>query len=228
MRTSATLLRLRNLLSAIAIVLPWVIICPAAGHNQCHSFGLVGEPYSYCVADCDRNGSIEVSELVYAVGIATLGEGLATCGAADSDLDGQVSINELVQGVGSALRGCELPEPHLNHELSLRVTRGCAECNNVQLRIATLARVLCRDYRLSTAVRIEQPSIVVVLGCVIPSKNGCVQGPDPHTAEVGLDLPDGAYNLEFHSRTAVDRYLLRVDGGEPSLEEVEASFTEME
>ncbi|MBX3027064.1 hypothetical protein KF840_19345 [bacterium] len=61
---------------------------------------------SRCVGDCDGDGSVVVSELVRAVGIALGQAGLAICSAADQNEDGAVTVNELVAAVGAALNGC--------------------------------------------------------------------------------------------------------------------------
>lgn len=66
---------------------------------------LLSRPHS-CPSDCDRNGTVDIAELVRSVSIA-LGEiDLSACDAADLDGDGQVTIDEVVQAVQVALSGC--------------------------------------------------------------------------------------------------------------------------
>jgi 6-phosphogluconolactonase (cycloisomerase 2 family) len=62
-----------------------------------------------CVADCDGNGIVTVSELVAAVRIALRESPLASCKASDEDIDGGVSIEELIQAIRGALAGCPTP-----------------------------------------------------------------------------------------------------------------------
>lgn len=59
-----------------------------------------------CVADCDRNGTVSIAELVSAVAIALDREAVSECPEADADGDGRVAIPELVQAVTAALAGC--------------------------------------------------------------------------------------------------------------------------
>ncbi len=59
-----------------------------------------------CAGDCDRNGRVDIGELIAAVRIVLQLEVLATCPAADRDASGTVGINEIVLAVRSALQGC--------------------------------------------------------------------------------------------------------------------------
>jgi hypothetical protein len=63
-----------------------------------------------CVGDCDRGGSVAVSEVVHCVAIALSTQPLASCDGADGNGDGQVGIEELTQSVLHALEGCGLPD----------------------------------------------------------------------------------------------------------------------
>ncbi len=59
-----------------------------------------------CVADCDGDGAVTVSELVTAVGIFTGDLGGSKCFRADADADGSVTIEDLVAGVRALIDGC--------------------------------------------------------------------------------------------------------------------------
>ncbi len=58
-----------------------------------------------CPGDCDGDGTVSISELIRAVGIA-LGDSLAECLAADPGSDGAVTIADLIRAVSAALDGC--------------------------------------------------------------------------------------------------------------------------
>lgn len=60
-----------------------------------------------CVGDCDRNGIVQIQELVQGIGVALGTDESITCRAFDSDENGSVEISELVEGVRNALSGCE-------------------------------------------------------------------------------------------------------------------------
>jgi hypothetical protein len=59
-----------------------------------------------CVGDCRGDGSVDVSELVLAVGIVTGDVEPERCPRIDVDGDDDVSLNEVVVGVSTALVGC--------------------------------------------------------------------------------------------------------------------------
>ena len=59
-----------------------------------------------CAGDCNGSGTVDISELVGAVGIALGNAPVTTCSAADRNDDGEVAINELIAAVASALNGC--------------------------------------------------------------------------------------------------------------------------
>ena len=61
-----------------------------------------------CAGDCNGNGSVDISELVSAVGIALGNAPASGCAAADRDGDGTVAINELIAAVAAALNGCSV------------------------------------------------------------------------------------------------------------------------
>ncbi|HSP98536.1 MAG TPA: hypothetical protein VL049_15035, partial [Candidatus Dormibacteraeota bacterium] len=60
-----------------------------------------------CAGDCGGDGSVAISELVTAVGIALGSAPVTACAAADRDGDGTVAINELIAAVAAALNGCQ-------------------------------------------------------------------------------------------------------------------------
>lgn len=62
-----------------------------------------------CLGDCDRGGSVAVTEIVRCVAIALGSQPLETCARADGNADGQVGIEELTQSVANALEGCGSP-----------------------------------------------------------------------------------------------------------------------
>ena len=66
-----------------------------------------------CVADCDRNDSVQIFELIRAVNISLGNVGIFDCPPADSNSDTMVGISELVQAVLAAAVGCrgQVPTP---------------------------------------------------------------------------------------------------------------------
>jgi len=69
-------------------------------------------PAQQCVADCDADGSVGVSELIRCVRIALGRAVLESCPECDPNDDGNVGIAELVTAVGHALCNCEIcPTP---------------------------------------------------------------------------------------------------------------------
>jgi len=62
-----------------------------------------------CPADCDRNGTVEIHELVTAIEIA-MGRGdLSACPVADVNGNSQIDVAELTEAVRTSLVGCALP-----------------------------------------------------------------------------------------------------------------------
>jgi hypothetical protein len=61
----------------------------------------------YCPGDCDRDGTVFISEIVTGVNQA-LGSPSSTCTAFDTDGDDAVEIFELIAAVRNALEGCPL------------------------------------------------------------------------------------------------------------------------
>ena len=59
-----------------------------------------------CAGDCNGNQTVDISELVTAVGIALGNAPVSTCAVADRDGDGTVAINEIIAAVAAALNGC--------------------------------------------------------------------------------------------------------------------------
>ena len=226
---------MRDMVDQVRLGLPsvWVIAVTAMcvgsaalgdGDELCGAASL--PLLSFCVADCDRNGEVRVGELIRAVQIGNDRADLETCQASDANLDGIVSIDELVSAVGAALHGCMLPGSPFDGGLRFRAHRACAECRSVRLLMATAySSYPCLNYRLSTAVRAGESTIVVVLGCATPSA-GCLTALGPAVAEVDLDLEPGTYDLQFHSQPAIDRYELSVDDLGVSVAPVSVSFTE--
>lgn len=68
--------------------------------------GVVAYALPACLGDCNRNGSVSVSELVTGVNISLGAAPLDRCRAFDRDGSRSVQIDELVGGTGSALDGC--------------------------------------------------------------------------------------------------------------------------
>ncbi len=60
-----------------------------------------------CAGDCNRDGRVEVNELVAAVNILLGISSLENCSAADANRDGEVTVDEILLGVNAALAGCE-------------------------------------------------------------------------------------------------------------------------
>lgn len=58
-----------------------------------------------CAGDCNRDGSVVVSELIAGVALG-MGSSGVVCPDADADGDGQVTVGDLMKAVGSALNGC--------------------------------------------------------------------------------------------------------------------------
>ncbi len=59
-----------------------------------------------CPGDCNRDYRVQVSELIFAVGIALGMRNSSNCIAADPNGDGTITISELIQAVRSNLDGC--------------------------------------------------------------------------------------------------------------------------
>ncbi len=67
-------------------------------------------PVSGCSADCNRDGTVAIDELLRAVRIGLGTEPVARCAAADRDGSRDVGIDELLTAVAGALEGC-VPQP---------------------------------------------------------------------------------------------------------------------
>jgi hypothetical protein len=65
-----------------------------------------------CAADCNGDLSVDISELVTAVGIAVGNSSLESCRAADPDGDREITIANLIRGVDNALAGCRSSAPN--------------------------------------------------------------------------------------------------------------------
>jgi len=72
-----------------------------------------------CVGDCDRDGSVSVSELVTATRIVLGSWEFSRCAAADPDGNGVIGIEELVSAVDASLHGCDIQVAG-RHKKSLR------------------------------------------------------------------------------------------------------------
>ncbi|GIW44921.1 MAG: hypothetical protein KatS3mg077_2203 [Candidatus Binatia bacterium] len=59
-----------------------------------------------CAGDCDRNRSVTVEEILFAVRIALELDPPGACPAADVDGDGSVTVTDIVRAVQAALEGC--------------------------------------------------------------------------------------------------------------------------
>jgi hypothetical protein len=59
-----------------------------------------------CAGDCNRDGRVQVNELITAVAIALDREPMDGCPALDRNGDGRVTVAELVGAVDRALGGC--------------------------------------------------------------------------------------------------------------------------
>ncbi|MGH7788441.1 MAG: hypothetical protein ACRERC_16345 [Candidatus Binatia bacterium] len=86
--------------AASCLILFWASTA-AAGLVEPRQF-----PVSGCVADCDRDGAIAVSELLRGVAISLETASVARCAAADRDGDKRVTVDEVLTGVAGALDGC--------------------------------------------------------------------------------------------------------------------------
>jgi len=59
-----------------------------------------------CVADCNFNGNVDVSELITAINVGLGTSSLAQCVVSDPSGDGVVAIDELLRAIHAALDGC--------------------------------------------------------------------------------------------------------------------------
>jgi ELWxxDGT repeat protein/cysteine-rich repeat protein len=60
-----------------------------------------------CPGDCDRNGAVNISELVTIVALALTSGPPSSCQlAADANGDGRIGVDEIIRAVKRALRGC--------------------------------------------------------------------------------------------------------------------------
>ncbi|MGE3499441.1 MAG: hypothetical protein AB7N53_16305 [Candidatus Binatia bacterium] len=59
-----------------------------------------------CPADCNRDGTVSIDELVLAVNISVDAVEVTRCAAADRDADGRVTIADLIAAVNAASSGC--------------------------------------------------------------------------------------------------------------------------
>ena len=86
-----------------------VYYCPGTCPGGCGTQCVTPTPsptLGYCVGDCDRNGRVEVDELVKGVNIALGNLDLSACRQFDTDGNLKVTVEELVRAVNSALNGC--------------------------------------------------------------------------------------------------------------------------
>ncbi len=66
-------------------------------------------PRPECPGDCDGDGAVSVSELIFGVRSLLGDAALGSCGALDVNRDGAIGIDELLRGVRASLQGC-LPD----------------------------------------------------------------------------------------------------------------------
>ena len=63
-------------------------------------------PQTFCVGDCDQNGTVTIDELITGVNIALGVASLSACPGIDCDDSATVTVDCLVRAVDSALNGC--------------------------------------------------------------------------------------------------------------------------
>jgi glucose/arabinose dehydrogenase len=92
--------------TATATDTPTAVDTPTASATPAASPTRSAPPPAPCPADCNGDGTVDVNELVIAVGIGLGDASLSECPAADADGDGTVTIGDLVAGVNALLAGC--------------------------------------------------------------------------------------------------------------------------
>ena len=192
--------------------------------SECTITGLIGWEQSYCSCDCDRNGTVQVTEVIRGARIALGRSARQACHAADRNDDGRVTVDEIVGAIRVALTGCTLPEPVLDQRIELRVARINGDGASVRLTLNTEDDYPCLDYRIGTELRVSDGSIVAVLGCVFPPAI-CLTALGPAGFTTDLDLSVGTHVLELRARTDTDRYRVEVSASDVRLEVIEASFS---
>jgi hypothetical protein len=192
--------------------------------SECSSNGFIVWGQSQCPCDCDRNGSVDVAELITGARVALGRSARRACDAADRNDNGRVTVDEVVSAVRVALTGCTMPPPVLDERIGVRVARISGDDASVRLTLRTERSYPCLGYRIGTALHITDGSIVAVLGCAfLPSI--CLTALGPAQFETELDLAAGTHVLELRAESDTDRYRVEVSPSDVRLEVIEASFS---
>jgi hypothetical protein len=78
-----------------------------------------------CTADCDRDGTVTVDEIVTALNIGLGTRPVTDCTAGDSTNDGAITVDEIVAGLNFALNGCPaIPTPSPSPAATMRLDLG--------------------------------------------------------------------------------------------------------
>jgi len=219
---------MRSFASALAgAVLSMVATWPAPAGGQsvdCLINAVANGPY--CVGDCNRDGVVQVSEVVGGVRILEGEKSMRECRALDLDENNLATVGELVRAVDAALDGCALPSPLFDQRLRLRLAPGPDTGDPLLLVLQTEDIYPCLNYRLAAALRVEDDTIVVVLGCVFPPPI-CLDALGPAGFNGDIDLAPGAYVLELRAQGATDRYRVDVSSDAVRVEPIDATFSSL-
>jgi hypothetical protein len=219
---------MRSHLSYLAIaLLGCVVASPTTARAQSLECLLHAVGDAYCVGDCDRNGAVDVTEAVRGVRIALAESAIGECRPLDMNQDGMATIDELVRTTDAAINGCSLPAPLFDQRLRLRLSAGAEAADAVRLTLETEQLFPCFGYRIATAIRIADGTIVVVLGCVFFPAEICLEVVSEAHFDTDLDLVPGTYTLELRAQGATDRYRVDLSPGGVEVNVIDASFSDL-
>jgi len=210
---------------ALNLWIAWVAPAPLRAEPACTSITDLINWRPYCVCDCDRDGSVGVSEVIRGVLIAEGGVALTACPAVDQDQDGRVVVSDLVRAVDLALTGCTLPAPIFGGGLRFRFA-SVEDGEQQRLTLLTEEQYPCLGHRLDTALRVRDGVVEAVLGCVYPPPGICLTAFGPGEFSTELTLASGTYTLALEADGDTDTYRVEVSAQGVEVELIEASFSE--
>ncbi len=116
-----------------------------------------------CVADCDGDGTVTISELLLAVRGA-LEEDAFFCLNADADVDGAIGIGELIRGANASLHRCS----HRCGDSLRALSEVCEYADPFPVFCGT-----CRIVREDGRVRVGDYTCNSQCNCDVPESSNC-------------------------------------------------------